>query len=85
MVIINLLISKVFLYIHNKQLLGCLVAEDIETANRMLDTPDALCSEEAFPVICGISRIWTSLSARRKGIATKLVNTMRSVIVCFLI
>jgi ESCO1/2 acetyl-transferase len=69
----------VYLYIQNKQILGCLVAEDIDKANRMLDMPEALCSEEFFPALCGISRIWTAQSARRKGVASRLVDSLRFV------
>lgn len=68
-----------YLYIQNKQILGCLVAGDIEKANRMLDRPEALCSEEFFPAVCGISRIWTAENARRKGVASRLVDSMRFV------
>jgi N-acetyltransferase len=70
----------VFLYIQNKQILGCLVAEDIDKANRMLDLPQAVCSEEFFPASCGISRIWTAQSTRRKGVASRLVDSMRFVL-----
>lgn len=35
------------------------------------------CSEETYPVLCGISRIWTSANSRKQGVATTLMNSLR--------
>ncbi|CAB3372637.1 Hypothetical predicted protein [Cloeon dipterum] len=67
----------VYMYVQKKQIVGFLLAEDISQAHRMLDSSEILCSEETYPVLCGISRLWTAAHARRTGVATKLVNTMR--------
>ncbi|KAG7212865.1 hypothetical protein KM043_002218 [Ampulex compressa] len=72
--------KKVYLYIRNQSVLGVLVAEHIKTAHRMI--PDLLeldcCTAESTPVKCGINVVWTAMSHRRQGIATKLVNTLRA-------
>ncbi|XP_057851031.1 protein CHROMOSOME TRANSMISSION FIDELITY 7 isoform X2 [Cryptomeria japonica] len=36
-----------------------------------------VCSEVPEPAVCGVRGIWVSRSERRKGIATKLLDTMR--------
>lgn len=68
-----------YLYITNKQIVGCLVAEPISTAYKMLESEGEIdmCSRESFPVKCGISRIWVKKECRRGKIATALVNCLR--------
>lgn len=64
----------------SKQIVGCLVAESKSHAHKMLLNTGEVdqCSEETYPVMCGVSRLWVSLPHRKKGVATCLMNTMRS-------
>lgn len=41
-------------------------------------TPGKCCSTDPVPALCGISRIWTLASFRRRGIASRLIDAMRS-------
>jgi len=72
-------ILQIFLYIREKSVLGVLVAEYIEKAFRMI--PDIIeyncCTAESTPTKCGINVVWTAMSHRKQGIATKLVDTLR--------
>nr|CAD7202526.1 unnamed protein product [Timema douglasi] len=69
--------AQVYLYIEDRQVVGCLVAEHVTEAHRLLSSTGLdTCSEEVYPVKCGISRIWTLINCRRRGIATRLVNCM---------
>lgn len=72
--------KKVYLYIRDKSVLGVLVAERIESAHRMI--PELLeldcCTAESTPAKCGINVVWTAMSHRKQGIATKLVDTLRA-------
>ncbi|XP_062489774.1 N-acetyltransferase ESCO2 [Pezoporus occidentalis] len=87
--------TKIYLFVANeKTVVGCLVAESIKQAFRVLCEPgsvpgspgqDALqtqrawrCSTEPEPAICGVSRIWVFGPRRRKGIARRMVDVVRS-------
>ncbi|XP_074144499.1 N-acetyltransferase ESCO2 isoform X1 [Sminthopsis crassicaudata] len=85
---------KTFLYISDeKKVIGCLIAEPIKQAFRVLNEPDSpdsanqhafynqrawQCSSTPEPALCGISRIWVFNLMRRKGIARRLVDTLRN-------
>ncbi|XP_043251345.1 N-acetyltransferase ESCO1 [Colletes gigas] len=72
--------KKVYLYIRDNVILGVLVAEHINTAHCMI--PELLeldcCTAESVPAKCGINVIWTDMKYRRQGIASKLVDILRS-------
>ncbi|CAL1682848.1 unnamed protein product [Lasius platythorax] len=72
--------KTIFLYIREKNILGILVAEPIQTAHRMIPELIELdcCTAESTPTKCGINVVWTAMSHRKQGIATKLVDTLRS-------
>ncbi|XP_015182630.1 PREDICTED: N-acetyltransferase ESCO1 [Polistes dominula] len=72
--------KQVYLYIRDKNVLGVLVAEHIETAFRMIPELIELncCTSEKTPAKCGINVVWTTMSHRKQGIATKLVDTLRA-------
>ncbi|NWH51568.1 ESCO2 acetyltransferase, partial [Fregata magnificens] len=86
--------TKIYLFVSNeKMVVGCLVAESIKQAFRVLSEPgaapspsqDALqhhrawrCSTEPEPAVCGVSRIWVFGLRRRKGIARRMVDVVRS-------
>ncbi|KAF1416766.1 N-acetyltransferase ESCO2, partial [Spheniscus humboldti] len=86
--------TKIYLFVSNeKMIVGCLVAESIKQAFRVLSEPgtapspgqDALqhhrawrCSTEPEPAVCGVSRIWVFGLRRRKGIARRMVDVVRS-------
>ncbi|KAI4487042.1 hypothetical protein M0802_012097 [Mischocyttarus mexicanus] len=72
--------KQIYLYIRDKNVLGVLAAESIEKAFHMI--PELIdlncCTAENTPAKCGINVVWTIMSHRRKGIATKLVDTLRT-------
>ncbi|NXT90974.1 ESCO2 acetyltransferase, partial [Anhinga rufa] len=94
--------TKMYLFVSNeKMVVGCLVAESIEKAFRVLSEPEAVpslswdtlqqhrawrCSTEPEPAVCGISRIWVFGLRRRKGIARRMVDVVRSTFIygCYL-
>ncbi|XP_015373116.1 PREDICTED: N-acetyltransferase ESCO2-like [Diuraphis noxia] len=72
--------KKVYLYIKDKQVIGCLVVELISEAYRNLETETedmVIVSEESYPVKVGVNRIWTKWDCRKKGIASKLLDCFR--------
>uniref|UniRef100_A0A4W6DEI3 Establishment of sister chromatid cohesion N-acetyltransferase 2 n=1 Tax=Lates calcarifer TaxID=8187 RepID=A0A4W6DEI3_LATCA len=94
-------IKKVWLYsvptcssTQSGMVVGCLVAEPIRQAYRVLEQPDRqkdmtkddfmerhrawCCSTVPEQALCGISRIWVFSLARRQGIATRMLDTVRS-------
>ncbi|XP_004707680.1 N-acetyltransferase ESCO2 [Echinops telfairi] len=86
--------TKTFLFISDeKKVVGCLIAEPIKQAFRVLSEPSDpesstskechrawQCSDIPQPAVCGISRIWVFRLKRRKRIARRLVDTLRN---CF--
>ncbi|KAM7119153.1 N-acetyltransferase ESCO2 isoform 2-T3 [Ciconia maguari] len=86
--------TKIYLFVSNeKMIVGCLVAESIKEAFRVLSEPGAVpsprqdalqhhrawcCSTKPEPAVCGISRIWVFGLRRRKGIARRMVDVVRS-------
>ncbi|XP_036054559.1 N-acetyltransferase ESCO2 [Onychomys torridus] len=81
--------TKTFLFIDEKRVVGCLIAEPIKQAFRVLSEPSTTkecsrawrCSNVPEPAVCGISRIWVYRLKRRKRIARRLVDTVRN---CFM-
>ncbi|XP_029416994.1 N-acetyltransferase ESCO2 isoform X2 [Nannospalax galili] len=82
--------TKTFLFVSDeKKVVGCLIAEPISQAFRVLSEPNASkecsrawqCSDVPEPAVCGISRIWVFRLKRRKRIARRLVDTVRN---CFM-
>ncbi|NXI97620.1 ESCO2 acetyltransferase, partial [Psophia crepitans] len=86
--------TKVYFFVSNeKMIVGCLVAESIKQAFRVLSEPGAApspgqeplqhhrawrCSTEPEPAVCGVSRIWVFGPRRRNGIARRMVDVVRS-------
>ncbi|XP_014818270.1 PREDICTED: N-acetyltransferase ESCO2 [Calidris pugnax] len=86
--------AKIYLFVSNeKMIVGCLVAESIKQAFRVLAEPGATlspekdplqhqrpwrCSTQPEPAVCGISRIWVFRPRRGKGIARRMVDVVRS-------
>ncbi|XP_068610188.1 N-acetyltransferase ESCO2 [Brachionichthys hirsutus] len=90
--------SKTYLFINmERMVVGCLVAEPISQAYRVLEQPDRdedttkddvlerhrawCCSTVPERALCGISRIWVFCLARRQNIATRMLDTLRSTFV----
>ncbi|XP_077032484.1 N-acetyltransferase ESCO2, partial [Agelaius phoeniceus] len=86
--------SRVYLFVSPGQgVLGCLVAQPISQAFRVLPEPPAVpaipgdpsdpslrawrCSLEPEPAACGISRLWVLGSRRRRGIARRMLDALR--------
>ncbi|XP_029965965.1 N-acetyltransferase ESCO2 [Salarias fasciatus] len=87
--------AKTYLFISTERMVvGCLVAEPIRQAYRVLEQPDQhkdmtkddfmerhrawCCSTVPEQALCGISRIWVFSMARRRGIATRMLDTVRN-------
>ncbi|CAN9507495.1 unnamed protein product [Ophioblennius macclurei] len=87
--------AKTYLFINTERMVvGCLVAEPIRQAYRVLEQPDQhkdmtkddfmerhrawCCSTIPEQALCGISRIWVFSLARRRGIATRMLDTVRN-------
>ncbi|NXL53319.1 ESCO2 acetyltransferase, partial [Podilymbus podiceps] len=86
--------TKMYLFVSNeKMIVGCLVAESIKQAFRVLSEPGTVpspgrdvlqhhrawcCSAEPEPAVCGVSRIWVFSLRRGKGIARRMVDVVRS-------
>ncbi|XP_062429119.1 N-acetyltransferase ESCO2 [Rhea pennata] len=86
--------TKMYLFVSNeKMIVGCLVAESIKQAFRVLSEPgaeqspgqDALqhqrawrCATKPEPAICGVSRVWVFSLMRRKGVARRMVDVVRN-------
>ncbi|XP_050751091.1 N-acetyltransferase ESCO2 isoform X2 [Gymnogyps californianus] len=84
--------TKIYLFVSNeKMIVGCLVAESIKQAFRVLSEPGAVpspgqdilqhhrawrCSTKPEPAVCGVSRIWVFGLRRRKGIARRMVDVV---------
>ncbi|XP_052442616.1 N-acetyltransferase ESCO2 isoform X2 [Carassius gibelio] len=78
----------------DRMVVGCLVAENIRQAFRVLEQQEKpkdmnkedfmehhrawCCSTVSEKAICGVSRIWVFSLMRRKGIATRLLDTVRT-------
>lgn len=75
--------TKVFLRIHNQRIVGCLIAETISRANRVVPQKKkeggklVCCCEEPTKAWAGVGRIWVLQSERGKGHASTLVDCMR--------
>ncbi|KAK6625525.1 hypothetical protein RUM43_005824 [Polyplax serrata] len=79
----SLFYKTVYLYINekSKQIAGCLIAEECKVAYKMFPPLEGVeidsCSKDPSPCRVGISRIWTSLSHRRKGVASRMVECLQ--------
>ncbi|XP_004630748.1 N-acetyltransferase ESCO2, partial [Octodon degus] len=87
--------TKTFLFVSDdKRVVGCLIAEPIKQAFRVLSEPTGpessgskensrawQCSNVPEHAVCGISRLWVFKLKRRKRIARRLVDTLRN---CFM-
>ncbi|KAJ2468384.1 hypothetical protein GGI02_003715 [Coemansia sp. RSA 2322] len=73
---------KIFLYTTQRgQVLGCVLAELISSAQRVVPPSDATSSaldvaDDACRAVCGISRVWVVPSARRCGVASQLIDAV---------
>ncbi|KAM3961463.1 establishment of cohesion [Aphomia sociella] len=67
-----------YLYIEKKQISGCLIVEPKTKAHKMIPGDPDCCSEEEYPVKCGVSRVWTHPACRRRGVAARLLDCARA-------
>ena len=81
--------ERTYLYISNKKVIGCIVVERIEHAFKVVvpkqqdkeisfEDMSVVVSKEKEPALIGVSRIWVYLPFRRNGIASTLLDVMRS-------
>ncbi|XP_062981431.1 N-acetyltransferase ESCO2 [Elgaria multicarinata webbii] len=84
---------QTYLFVSEKKIVGCLIAEPVRQAFRVLSEPTTTlasptknnlehqrawrCSTKPEKVFCGISRIWVFSLMRRRCIATRLVDVIR--------
>eukprot|EP01133_Synstelium_polycarpum_P017289 gene17289-20624_t len=77
--------QKMLLYVEESgKVIGCLEAESTSVAWRIKrneQQDDTTLQVDQQPVIgdikCGVSRLWTSSESRRKGVATKLMDSLQ--------
>jgi len=74
--------SKVFMYVSDKKVVGFTLAESIDSGFRIIPQPDGpvnsyTCTTTPEPVKVGVSRIWVTHDYRKRGIASKLVDSVR--------
>uniref|UniRef100_K7GHX7 Establishment of sister chromatid cohesion N-acetyltransferase 2 n=1 Tax=Pelodiscus sinensis TaxID=13735 RepID=K7GHX7_PELSI len=85
---------KTYFFVSNeKKIIGCLIAEQIKQAFRVLSEPNVpqspnrdilqhhrawRCSAKPEAAICGVSRIWVFSLMRRRGIARRMVDVVRN-------
>ncbi|XP_034825943.1 N-acetyltransferase eco-like isoform X1 [Maniola hyperantus] len=67
-----------YLFIEKRQIVGCLIMEPKSRAYKLLPGEPDCCSVKDYPVKCGVSRIWTHKSFRRRGIAVRLLECARA-------
>ncbi|CAH2057110.1 unnamed protein product, partial [Iphiclides podalirius] len=67
-----------YLYVEKKQIVGCLIVEPKIKAYKLIPGEPDCCSVEEYPVKCGVSRIWTHSSYRRRGVASCLLDCARA-------
>jgi N-acetyltransferase len=83
---------KIFLHVKNEKCVRLCLAERITKAHRVKDNRKSVAGghelssnhksssiyieEETVPAVVGVSRIWTSKSSRRKGIANNLLDSV---------
>ncbi|XP_059155078.1 N-acetyltransferase ESCO1-like isoform X2 [Physella acuta] len=76
--------QKVFMFVKDKRICGCCVAEPIQQGYRTIPVNDTSggqrpwrCNKIPEPASVGISRLWVSAENRRSGIASKLLDCVR--------
>ncbi|GBP62055.1 N-acetyltransferase eco [Eumeta japonica] len=67
-----------YLYIEKRQIIGCAIAEPKTKAHKLIPGDPDCCTPESYPVHCGISRLWTHVNHRRKGVAGRLLDCARA-------
>jgi ribosomal protein S18 acetylase RimI-like enzyme len=67
---------KFYIYLSKKKLLGFVAAEKISIAYPILNYETIKLSDFAVNVSCGISRVWVHPLYRKKGIATRLLQSV---------
>jgi len=79
--------TSVYMYILDKRIIGCLIAEKIDKAYRVVPQESKddsgtgrlfCCSNKAEKVYVGINRIWVHSLQRGRGVATILADSMRA-------
>ncbi|NWU87900.1 ESCO2 acetyltransferase, partial [Onychorhynchus coronatus] len=84
--------SRTYLFVSGGMIVGCLLAEPIKQAFRVLSEPCPgdhsqpsqaaarawRCSADPEPAVCGVSRVWVLAARRRTGIARRMLHVLRS-------
>lgn len=70
----------VYMAVSRGRVMGLCVAMPKGRGHRLIVTDDGVdvFTDITFPIKCGISKIWVALPYRRKGVASRLVNSVRS-------
>ncbi len=75
--------QRAFIYIARKRVVGCILAEAIHSERLLLEDTEhgsnnpEECETVTATSMVGIYQMWTHESYRRKGVATRLLNTVR--------
>jgi len=77
--------TKVYMFVSERRVVGLLLAEQISQGFPLLPPSEGAegsrvycCSEAGEPTMAGVSRVWTLADHRRRGVASALVDAMRS-------
>lgn len=73
--------SAYFIYITGKRIAGFVDVVRIHAANWLVQEDPPMASTDEIPAQCGVARIWIHPKFRRKGIATRLLDTVRHSII----
>ncbi|XP_022913852.2 N-acetyltransferase ESCO2 [Onthophagus taurus] len=70
----------IYFYIKNKTIIGCVLTIPSTKAYKLLSFEQDIsyCSKESYVIKCGIQLFWVHETHRRHGIATTLLNTVRT-------
>jgi len=70
---------RVYLAVVDKRVVGCLVAESVDSAYELVDaTRGVVCSADARPAALGVEQVWVEASHRRRKLATALLDATRA-------
>lgn len=75
--------SRVFIFIKDRRVAACIVAESIQFARPVVDleAENLICSAEKRKAIVGVRQLWVDPAFRRQKLATQLLDEIRKAFV----
>ena len=72
--------ARAYLAVRARRVVGCVVAEPVEEAFEIAEEGrgGVACSETARPALLGVSLVWVHATARRRGLASAMVDAARA-------